>query len=142
MIPYGCGLGLSALLGILGAGGIFDFPIQAKAIVNSPDAIKGKIVVADSCPLGNRQFLVVAQYGLEKHLLGVSQGQVSHLAKLDPESELKVNSDAFHGFQEDRLNDEKVFGFPFISVIVFSFYCAEEWLIVSMAKRPERVRQV
>ena len=74
-------------LGILGAGGYFISQYKRKRIVNSPDAIKGKIVVADSCPLGNRQFLVVAQYGLEKHLLGVSQGQVSHLAKLDPERE-------------------------------------------------------
>ena len=74
-------------LGILGAGGYLISQYKRKRIVNSPDAIKGKIVVADSCPLGNRQFLVVAQYGLEKHLLGVSPGQVMHLAKLDASGE-------------------------------------------------------
>ena len=48
---------------------------------------KGKIVVADTCSLGNRQFLMVAQYGNEKHLLGVSSSSINHLAKLEIESE-------------------------------------------------------
>ena len=48
---------------------------------------KGKIVVADTCSLGNRQFLMVAQYGDEKHLLGVSSSSINHLAKLEIVSE-------------------------------------------------------
>ena len=32
---------------------------------------------------GNRQFLMVAQYGNEKHLLGVSSSSINHLAKLN-----------------------------------------------------------
>ncbi|MDA7822856.1 flagellar biosynthetic protein FliO [Opitutales bacterium] len=44
---------------------------------------KGKIVLSDSRPLGNRQFIVVAEYGSQKHLLGVSPGKIEHLAKLD-----------------------------------------------------------
>ena len=70
-------------LGLLAVGGFLISQYKRKRIVNYPDSVKGKILVADSCSLGNRQFLVVAQYGLEKHLLGVSPGQVMHLAKLD-----------------------------------------------------------
>ena len=40
-------------------------------------------MIADTCSLGNRQFLMVAQYGEEKHLLGVSSGSINHLAKLN-----------------------------------------------------------
>ena len=75
-------------LGLLGIGGFLISQYKRKRIVNYPDSVKGKILVADSCPLGNRQFLVVAQYGLEKHLLGVSPGQVMHLAKLDSSEEV------------------------------------------------------
>ena len=39
-------------------------------------------MIADTCSLGNRQFLMIAQYDNEKHLLGVSQGSINHLAKL------------------------------------------------------------
>ena len=74
-------------LGLLAVGGFLISQYKRKRIVNYPNSVKGKIVVADSCSLGNRQFLVVAQYGLEKHLLGVSPGQVSHLAKLDSSTE-------------------------------------------------------
>ena len=43
----------------------------------------GKIIIADTCSLGNRQFLMVAQYGEEKHLVGVSAGSINHLAKIE-----------------------------------------------------------
>lgn len=45
----------------------------------------GRIKVSDCRPLGNRQFLVVAEYGSDKHLLGISSGKIEHLAKLEPE---------------------------------------------------------
>ena len=32
--------------------------------------------------MGNRQFLMVAQCGQERHLLGVSPSSINHLAKL------------------------------------------------------------
>ena len=41
-----------------------------------------KILIAETCSLGNRQFLMVAQCGQERHLLGVSPSSINHLAKL------------------------------------------------------------
>ena len=43
----------------------------------------GKIILSDCRPLGNRQFIIVAQYGMQKHLLGVSPGKIEHLTKLE-----------------------------------------------------------
>ncbi len=40
--------------------------------------------VAETRPLGNRQYLVVAAYGEEKFLIGVCPGQLNLLAKLGP----------------------------------------------------------
>jgi len=48
----------------------------------------GKIILSDCRPLGNRQFIVVAQYGMQKHLLGVSPGKIEHLTKLDEGSKV------------------------------------------------------
>jgi len=45
--------------------------------------------------LGNKQFLVVAQYGAEKHLIGVSQSSISHLSRLSSDND---------GFQQ-QLNE-------------------------------------
>ena len=42
----------------------------------------GKIHLADTCSLGNRQFLVVAEFEKERHLLGVSQNAINHLSQL------------------------------------------------------------
>ena len=43
---------------------------------------KSKLRIVDTCSLGNRQFIVVAQYESEKHLLAVGTSGVSHLAEL------------------------------------------------------------
>ncbi len=48
-----------------------------------------KILVAETCSLGNRQFLMVAQCGDERHLLGVSPNSINHLAKLGDSSVLE-----------------------------------------------------
>ena len=42
----------------------------------------GKIHLADTCALGNRQYLVVAQFGRERHLLGISPNAINHLSSL------------------------------------------------------------
>ena len=42
----------------------------------------GKIHLADTCALGNRQFLIVAEFEKERHLLGVSQNAINHLSQL------------------------------------------------------------
>ena len=51
---------------------------------NSHTLIKGKskLSIVDTCSLGNRQFIVVAQYESERHLLAVCANGVSHLAEL------------------------------------------------------------
>jgi flagellar biogenesis protein FliO len=69
-------------IGVLGASAYF-LSIYAKKKRSRVSTIKeGEIVIADTCSLGNRQFLMVAQYGDEKHLLGVSSSSINHLAKL------------------------------------------------------------
>ena len=47
-----------------------------------------KILVSETCSLGNRQFLMVAQCGDERYLLGVSPNSINHLAKLGDSSSL------------------------------------------------------
>ena len=49
---------------------------------------KSKLYIVDRCSLGNRQFIVVAQYESEKHLLSVGASGVSHLAKLSQKEPL------------------------------------------------------
>jgi flagellar protein FliO/FliZ len=46
-------------------------------------AARGKLSVAETRSLGNRQYLVVAAYGEKKYLIGVCVGQMSLLAALD-----------------------------------------------------------
>ena len=74
------------ILGLLGAGAYFLTDFAKKRRVQSALSSEGKIVVADTCALGNKQFLVVAQYGPEKHLIGVSPNSIRHLSKLNSES--------------------------------------------------------
>jgi len=73
---------LVAVLGLLGASAYFLSNYTKKRRVRSSFSGEGKIVVADTCSLGNRQFLVVAQYGSEKHLIGVSTSSISYLSRL------------------------------------------------------------
>jgi flagellar biogenesis protein FliO len=49
----------------------------------------GKIILSDCRPLGNRQFIIVAQYGMQKHLLGVSPGKIEHLTKLEETAQVE-----------------------------------------------------
>jgi flagellar protein FliO/FliZ len=46
-------------------------------------ASKGKLSVAETRSLGNRQYLVVAAYGQKRYLIGVCVGRISLLAPLD-----------------------------------------------------------
>lgn len=75
-------LQLIACLGLLGAGAYFLTDTVKKRRIRSALSSEGKIVVADTCSLGNKQFLVVAQYGAEKHLIGVTPSSISHLSRL------------------------------------------------------------
>lgn len=45
--------------------------------------LKGKLSIAETRSLGNRQYLVVAAYGEKRYLIGVCVGRISLLAPLD-----------------------------------------------------------
>ena len=72
--------GFLLLLGVLAYG---VTRLGRNAVSSSGLRAHGKIRVSDCKPLGNRQFLVVAEYGSDKHLIGVSSGKIEHLAKLE-----------------------------------------------------------
>ena len=55
---------------------------KGKNLIPVSSKSSGKIQIADTHSLGNRQFLVVAQYESEKHLLGVSPSGIQHLTSL------------------------------------------------------------
>ena len=80
-------LKLIGFLGLLGAGAYFLTDYIRRKRIRSALKNEGKIVVADTCSLGNKQFLVVAQYGAEKHLIGVSQSSISHLSQLSSDND-------------------------------------------------------
>ena len=80
-------LKLIGFLGLLGAGAYFLTDYTRRKRIRSALKNEGKIVVADTCSLGNKQFLVVAQYGAEKHLIGVSQSSISHLSQLSSDND-------------------------------------------------------
>jgi len=55
-----------------------------------PSALKGKeshLNILETRMLGNKQFLVVVEYGQEKVLLGVGPGMVKHLCKLSSDKQ-------------------------------------------------------
>jgi flagellar biogenesis protein FliO len=72
-----------AFLGVLASCAYFITHYNRRKQFRSFSEKKGKIIIADTCPLGNRQYLVVAQYGNEKHLIGVNPNAVSYLSKIE-----------------------------------------------------------
>ena len=72
-----------AFLGLLAACAYFMTQYKRKKQFRSFRQTKRKILIADTCPPGNRQYLVVAQYGSEKHLLGINPNAISHLSKIE-----------------------------------------------------------
>ena len=70
-------------MGVLGGSAYFLSLYTKKKRGRVTTKTKGKVVIADTCSLGNRQFLMIAQYGEEKHLLGVSSSSINYLAKLE-----------------------------------------------------------
>ena len=46
-----------------------------------PNLPQGKIQILDCKALGNRQFIFIAKYEDERHMIGVSPGNIQHLAK-------------------------------------------------------------
>lgn len=80
-----------AYLGLLAAIAYFFTVFRKKKQFLSIQNQSGKIHITDTCPLGNRQYLVVAQYGSEKHLIGVNSNSISHLSKLESHSATNLN---------------------------------------------------
>ena len=72
-----------AFLGILGAGAYFLTQYNRKIRVKASNPTDSRLFIADTRAIGNKQYLVVAQYGEDKHLLGVSSNSINHLAKID-----------------------------------------------------------
>ena len=80
-----------AFLGILGAGAYFLTQYNRKIRVKTSSPNDSRLFIADTRAIGNKQYLVVAQYGEDKHLLGVSSNSINHLAKIEettPDSKL------------------------------------------------------
>ena len=57
-----------AFIGVLGGSAYFLSLYTKKKRSRVITNTKGKVVIADTCPLGNRQFLMIAQYLLTSHL--------------------------------------------------------------------------
>ena len=81
-----------AFIGILGASAYFLSQYVKKRRSSGIISDNGKIVVAETHSLGNRQFLMVAQCGKERHLLGVSPSSINHLAKLEDAADHNTSS--------------------------------------------------
>jgi len=71
-----------ALLAFLGSGALLLNHFYKRKRLGVSVNAAGKIHLADTCALGNRQFLVVAEFEKERHLLGVSQNAINHLSQL------------------------------------------------------------
>lgn len=84
---------------ILGIGAFFLNYFTRKKNHRSPVHGKSKLSIIDTCSLGNRQFLVVAQYESAKHLLAVSSAGISHLTDLT-----KMNSPSGNLKQDEESN--------------------------------------
>ena len=80
------------IVGFLGILSVIAFVFtrfyKGKNIIPSSSKGFGKIKIADTHSLGNRQFLVVAEYGCEQHLLGVSPNGIQHLTSLKKAGEV------------------------------------------------------
>jgi flagellar biogenesis protein FliO len=79
------------ILGFLGILAVVAFVLtrfyKGKKILSSIGKSRGKILISETHSLGNRQFLLVAEYENEKHLLGVSPGAIQHITSLSKADE-------------------------------------------------------
>jgi flagellar biogenesis protein FliO len=71
-----------AFLAFLGSGALLLNHFYKRKRLGVKVNATGKIHIADTCALGSRQFLVVAEFEKERHLLGVSQNAINHLSQL------------------------------------------------------------
>ena len=71
-----------AFLALLAAGAVLLNYYYRRKRPGMKAARSGRIHLADTCALGNRQYLAVAQFGRERHLLGISPNGINHLSNL------------------------------------------------------------
>jgi len=81
--PMGAGFSTWIVAGICASAGAWLLWRSRKHSAGLP--AKGKLSVAETKSLGNRQYLVVAGYGRQKFLVGVCVGRISLLAELNEE---------------------------------------------------------
>ena len=72
---------LCLLIGVL-AGGLYFFRNGFSFLQKKAGAVK-KLEISETRMLGNRQFLVVAEYEGKKVLIGVCPGRIDYICRLD-----------------------------------------------------------
>lgn len=78
-----------AFLALLGAGAILlNHYVRKRRPGMTTASGSGRIHLADVRSLGNRQYLAVAQFGRERHLLGVTPTAINHLSRLGDAEEV------------------------------------------------------
>jgi flagellar biogenesis protein FliO len=90
-----------ALLAFLGSGALLLNHFYKRKRLGVRVNVAGKIHLADTCSLGNRQFLVVAEFEKERHLLGVSQNGINHLSHLKDANAAENNFEKVLGSAEE-----------------------------------------
>jgi flagellar biogenesis protein FliO len=74
---------LFGFIGILASFAYFLNKFTRKKKLSSNFGKIGSIQVLDTFSLGNKQFLAIAKYGHDEHLLGISPNSINYLAKVD-----------------------------------------------------------
>ena len=90
-----------AFLAFLGSGALLLNHFYKRKRLGVKVNATGKIHLADTCALGNRQFLVVAEFEKERHLLGVSQNAINHLSQLKDADTAENNFEKVLGHAEE-----------------------------------------
>ncbi len=82
--PIGMVVTILGYLIILGGMAIAAWYLFKRGVLRKPFAnTEGKLKVAESRMLGNRQYIMVVEYGDNKVLLGVGPGKIDYLTSLD-----------------------------------------------------------
>lgn len=82
--PVGMVVTILGYLVILGGIAIAAWYLFKRGVIRKPFANKeGKLKIAESRMLGNRQYIMVVEYGDNKILLGVGPGKIDYLTSLD-----------------------------------------------------------
>jgi flagellar protein FliO/FliZ len=83
--PEGAGYSVTAAIFIVGcaSAGVWLWLRSRKGAAGGSIRGERKLSIAETKPLGNRQYLIVAAYEGRKYLLGVCPGRIDLLTRLD-----------------------------------------------------------